>query len=247
MRFLAGQETRLARPASCPSSQPRPCASTATASPSVATPPTTSCSTTRTCRASTPRSCGAPTGDASPTTSARATARGSTASWPTARCSTRAREIGVGPYRLVFDGTSFVARDDHGALRLDVERRRLSRSRASRSCSPRRCRSSPGELVCDHRRERRRKDHADQGARRRDATDAPAPSRSTASRSRRASPTSATCRRTRSSIALLTVREALTYAAQPAPARRRRRATRSPRRSTRVLRELVARAAADDP
>jgi ABC-type multidrug transport system ATPase subunit len=29
-------------------------------------------------------------------------------------------EIGIGPYRLVFDGDSFVARDDHGALRLDA-------------------------------------------------------------------------------------------------------------------------------
>jgi ABC transport system ATP-binding/permease protein len=28
-------------------------------------------------------------------------------------------EIGIGPYRLVFDGESFLARDDHGALRLD--------------------------------------------------------------------------------------------------------------------------------
>ena len=38
---------------------------------------------------------------------------------------TRARlepgaEIGIGPYRLVFDGGSFLARDDHGALRLDA-------------------------------------------------------------------------------------------------------------------------------
>ena len=38
---------------------------------------------------------------------------------------TRARletgaEIGIGPYRLVFDGSSFHARDDHGALRLDA-------------------------------------------------------------------------------------------------------------------------------
>ncbi|MGI8438622.1 MAG: FHA domain-containing protein [Thermoleophilaceae bacterium] len=30
-------------------------------------------------------------------------------------------EIGVGPFRLVFDGTDFVARDDRGALRLDAE------------------------------------------------------------------------------------------------------------------------------
>ncbi|HYU59321.1 MAG TPA: FHA domain-containing protein [Solirubrobacterales bacterium] len=29
-------------------------------------------------------------------------------------------EIGIGPYRLVFDGDSFIARDDHGALRLDA-------------------------------------------------------------------------------------------------------------------------------
>jgi ABC transport system ATP-binding/permease protein len=29
-------------------------------------------------------------------------------------------EIGIGPFRLVFDGASFVARDDHGALRLDA-------------------------------------------------------------------------------------------------------------------------------
>jgi ABC-type multidrug transport system ATPase subunit/ABC-type multidrug transport system permease subunit len=31
-------------------------------------------------------------------------------------------EIGIGPYRLVFDGTEFLARDDRGALRLDAER-----------------------------------------------------------------------------------------------------------------------------
>ncbi|MCZ4492439.1 MAG: modulated efflux pump with fused ATPase and integral rane subunit [Conexibacter sp.] len=30
-------------------------------------------------------------------------------------------EIGVGPYRLIFDGTDFVARAEHGALRLDAE------------------------------------------------------------------------------------------------------------------------------
>lgn len=30
-------------------------------------------------------------------------------------------EIGIGPYRLIFDGTDFVAREEHGALRLDVE------------------------------------------------------------------------------------------------------------------------------
>jgi ABC transport system ATP-binding/permease protein len=29
-------------------------------------------------------------------------------------------QIGIGPFQLVFDGTSFVARDDHGALRLDA-------------------------------------------------------------------------------------------------------------------------------
>jgi ABC-type multidrug transport system ATPase subunit len=29
-------------------------------------------------------------------------------------------EIGIGPYKLVFDGTTFLARDDHGALRLDA-------------------------------------------------------------------------------------------------------------------------------
>jgi ABC-type multidrug transport system ATPase subunit/ABC-type multidrug transport system permease subunit len=29
-------------------------------------------------------------------------------------------EIGIGPYRLVFDGASLIARDDHGALRLDA-------------------------------------------------------------------------------------------------------------------------------
>jgi ABC transport system ATP-binding/permease protein len=30
-------------------------------------------------------------------------------------------EVGIGPYRLVFDGTTFIARDDRGALRLDAE------------------------------------------------------------------------------------------------------------------------------
>jgi ABC-type multidrug transport system ATPase subunit/ABC-type multidrug transport system permease subunit len=30
-------------------------------------------------------------------------------------------EIGIGPYRLIFDGTDFVARAEHGALRLDAE------------------------------------------------------------------------------------------------------------------------------
>jgi ABC-type multidrug transport system ATPase subunit/pSer/pThr/pTyr-binding forkhead associated (FHA) protein/ABC-type multidrug transport system permease subunit len=31
-------------------------------------------------------------------------------------------EIGIGPYRLLFDGTQFIARDERGALRLDAER-----------------------------------------------------------------------------------------------------------------------------
>jgi ABC transport system ATP-binding/permease protein len=31
-------------------------------------------------------------------------------------------EIGIGPYRLLFDGTEFLARDERGALRLDAER-----------------------------------------------------------------------------------------------------------------------------
>jgi ABC transport system ATP-binding/permease protein len=31
-------------------------------------------------------------------------------------------EIGIGPYRLIFDGTELLARDDRGALRLDAER-----------------------------------------------------------------------------------------------------------------------------
>ena len=30
-------------------------------------------------------------------------------------------EVGIGPYRLVFDGTAFVARSEQGALRLDAE------------------------------------------------------------------------------------------------------------------------------
>jgi len=34
---------------------------------------------------------------------------------------TSGAEIGIGPYRLVFDGTAFLARDDRGALRLDAE------------------------------------------------------------------------------------------------------------------------------
>ena len=30
-------------------------------------------------------------------------------------------EVGIGPYRLVFDGAAFVARSEQGALRLDAE------------------------------------------------------------------------------------------------------------------------------
>ena len=79
-------------------------------------------------------------------------------------------EIGIGPYRLVFDGDSFLARDDHGALRLDAmgcrdggggqahPRADLAFDRARRA-------------GCDHRRERRRQDDAAQGACRRDARD----------------------------------------------------------------------------
>src|SRR3954452_20970275 len=37
-----------------------------------------------------------------------------------AACIDSGAEIGIGPYRVVFDGTSFLAQDDHGALRLDA-------------------------------------------------------------------------------------------------------------------------------
>jgi ABC-type multidrug transport system ATPase subunit len=55
-------------------------------------------------------------------------------------------EIGIGPYRLVFDGDSFLARDDHGALRLDAIEVAL-RVKEKQLLEPTSLSIPPGELV----------------------------------------------------------------------------------------------------
>jgi ABC-type multidrug transport system ATPase subunit len=55
-------------------------------------------------------------------------------------------EIGIGPYRLVFDGASLVARDDHGALRLDATGVAVSVS-DRQILEPTSLAIEPGELV----------------------------------------------------------------------------------------------------
>ena len=55
-------------------------------------------------------------------------------------------EIGIGPYRLVFDGASLIARDDHGALRLDATRVAMSVS-GKQILEPTSLSIEPGELV----------------------------------------------------------------------------------------------------
>ena len=55
-------------------------------------------------------------------------------------------EIGIGPYRLVFDGASLIARDDHGALRLDATGVAVSVG-DKRILEPTSLSIEPGELV----------------------------------------------------------------------------------------------------
>lgn len=55
-------------------------------------------------------------------------------------------EIGIGPYRLVFDGASFLARDDHGALRLDATAVAM-RAKEKTILEPTSLSIEPGELV----------------------------------------------------------------------------------------------------
>ena len=55
-------------------------------------------------------------------------------------------EIGIGPYRLVFDGASLVARDDHGALRLDATGVAVSVA-GKQILEPTSLSIEPGELV----------------------------------------------------------------------------------------------------
>ena len=55
-------------------------------------------------------------------------------------------EIGIGPYRLVFDGASLIARDDHGAMRLDATRVAMSVS-GKQILEPTSLSIEPGELV----------------------------------------------------------------------------------------------------
>jgi ABC-type multidrug transport system ATPase subunit len=59
---------------------------------------------------------------------------------------TTGSEIGIGPYRLVFDGASLVARDDHGALRLDATGVAVSVG-DRRILEPTSLSIEPGELV----------------------------------------------------------------------------------------------------
>ena len=122
-----------------------------------------SSSPTPTSRASTPRSC-AVTGRSSSSTSARATARGSTASSSSGRALEPGAEVGIGPYRLVFDGvvpgrprrrtarcgstrsTSPSTVKDKTILEPDVA---LDRSRAS--WSPSSARAAPARARCSRR------------------------------------------------------------------------------------------------
>jgi ABC-type multidrug transport system ATPase subunit/pSer/pThr/pTyr-binding forkhead associated (FHA) protein len=55
-------------------------------------------------------------------------------------------EIGVGPYRLLFDGLQFVAREERGALRLDVEGLTV-RVKEKQILQPTALSIAPGELV----------------------------------------------------------------------------------------------------
>jgi ABC-type multidrug transport system ATPase subunit/ABC-type multidrug transport system permease subunit len=55
-------------------------------------------------------------------------------------------EVGVGPYRLLFDGTQFVAREEHGALRMDVEGLTV-RVKEKQILQPTSLSIAPGELV----------------------------------------------------------------------------------------------------
>src|SRR3712207_3022996 len=55
-------------------------------------------------------------------------------------------DIGIGPYRLVFDGDTFLARDDHGALRLDADGVGVE-VKGKRILSPTNIALEPGEFV----------------------------------------------------------------------------------------------------
>ena len=59
---------------------------------------------------------------------------------------TAGSEIGIGPYRLLFDGRSFVAREERGALRLDAERVAM-RVRDKQILAPTSLSIEPGEFV----------------------------------------------------------------------------------------------------
>lgn len=56
-------------------------------------------------------------------------------------------QIGVGPFQLVFDGTSFLARDDRGALRYDVEDVAFA-VKGKRILNPLSLSIAPSEFVC---------------------------------------------------------------------------------------------------
>ncbi len=55
-------------------------------------------------------------------------------------------EIGIGPYKLVFDGSTFLARDDHGALRLDATEVAVE-VKGKQLLEPSSLSIAPGELV----------------------------------------------------------------------------------------------------
>jgi ABC-type multidrug transport system ATPase subunit/ABC-type multidrug transport system permease subunit len=59
---------------------------------------------------------------------------------------TAGSEIGIGPYRLLFDGRSFVAREERGALRLDAERVSMS-VKDKQILAPTSLSIEPGEFV----------------------------------------------------------------------------------------------------
>ena len=154
--------------ASCRSSRRRRALRRRAADASGATPRTTSCSPTRTCRASTPRSSAADgrvelvdLGSRNGTRVNGAARRAAPRSSPAPR-SASARTGSSST------ATSFVARDERGALRLDA---RGARVRVERQADPRAdvALDRARRARRDHRRERRGQEHAAQGAGRRHA------------------------------------------------------------------------------
>ena len=73
-------------------------------------------------------------------------------------------EIGIGPFRLVFDGEMLQQRSQRSGLRLRAERVDFRRVGAARDPAAVLADGEAGRARRDHRRERRRQEHAHQGA-----------------------------------------------------------------------------------